>query len=206
MRILIERFNLKIEKLESGCWIFTGCKNGKNYGVFNNPYERTAHRFSWLINNGEIPKNLMVLHTCDNPPCIRIDHLWLGTAKDNTLDMVKKNRSKVPEAPKRGEDNINAKITNEQAFQIVKLIEDGKTTTEIIKELSIGRSIINDIRCRKSRKYLNFKKPEHKYPKYFKNCLVCSEEYKLKLYRFNSAKFCSFKCYWKSLTGKECLK
>ena len=94
----------------------------------------------------------------------------------------------------------------EQAFQIVKLIEDGKTTTEIIKELSIGRSIINDIRCRKSRKYLNFKKPEHKYPKYFKNCLVCSEEFKLKLYRFNSAKFCSFKCYWKSLTGKECLK
>ena len=55
-------------------------------------------------------------------------------------------------------------------------------------------------------KYLNFKKPEHKYPKYFKNCLVCSEEFKLKLYRFNSAKFCSFKCYWKSLTGKECLK
>ena len=67
-------------------------------------------------------------------------------------------KKQVKPKVQRGEDNINAKITNEQAFQIVKLIEDGKTTTEIIKELNIGRSIINDIRFRKSRKYLNFKK------------------------------------------------
>jgi hypothetical protein len=53
----------------------------------------SAHRFAWLIQHGPIPDGLMVLHHCDTPLCIRGSHLFLGTAKDNSLDMAQKGRA-----------------------------------------------------------------------------------------------------------------
>jgi len=57
--------------------------NGKHY---------LAHRLVWEVVNGEIPPGLCVLHRCDNPPCVNIDHLFLGTLKDNADDMLIKRR------------------------------------------------------------------------------------------------------------------
>lgn len=51
-----------------------------------------AHRSAWVLERGEIHDGLHVLHHCDNPPCVNIDHLFLGTQKDNTLDMLSKGR------------------------------------------------------------------------------------------------------------------
>jgi hypothetical protein len=92
---VIDRFNSKVKKLESGCWVFTGSKDrdGYGYAYCKDKMDKVpAHRLSWIINNGPIPKGLSVCHSCDNPPCVRIDHLWLGTQKENMLDMIKKNR------------------------------------------------------------------------------------------------------------------
>lgn len=75
------------------CWEWQAYKNKFGYGLFNvNYYATMAHRVSWELNNGPIPKGLYVLHKCDNPCCVNPNHLWLGTYKDNMRDCVAKGR------------------------------------------------------------------------------------------------------------------
>jgi hypothetical protein len=61
---------------------------------------KRAHIVSYLLFNGPIKEGLLVCHKCDNPGCVRPDHLFLGTAKDNSEDMISKGRRKVPKNPK----------------------------------------------------------------------------------------------------------
>jgi hypothetical protein len=76
--------------LESpACWIWTGNIGPNGYGRFG---QRYAHRLSYEWMRGPIPEGMFVLHHCDNPPCVRPDHLFLGTAADNSHDMVRKGR------------------------------------------------------------------------------------------------------------------
>jgi hypothetical protein len=88
------RFWAKVSKGD-GCWIWTGSRNPKGYGRLNTGNRvRLAHAISWELSHGAVPDGLWVLHRCDNPPCVRPDHLWLGTAADNTADMVAKGRQR----------------------------------------------------------------------------------------------------------------
>lgn len=82
----------RTDKKENGCWEFTGFKNLKGYGKLRSSGQQLAHRVSWVIHNGDIPKGMLVCHKCDNPPCCNPDHLFLGTAKDNAHDAIKKGR------------------------------------------------------------------------------------------------------------------
>lgn len=96
-----QRFMAKVVKDESGCWIWNGCKDGEprnggdkrgRYGKFAlDGYHMTgAHRASYILFVGVIPKNLFVCHRCDIPSCVNPEHLFLGTVKDNSDDLVKK--------------------------------------------------------------------------------------------------------------------
>jgi len=88
-----ESFLKKVRIKSSGCWHFTGAINTTGYGVvgFKGKVWQ-AHRLSYYFHNGAIPDGLMVLHKCDNRRCVNPDHLFLGTAKDNTQDMINKGR------------------------------------------------------------------------------------------------------------------
>lgn len=83
----------------STCWIWKGARYSLHgYGAFGcRSWEekwvaRQAHRVSWLIATGTLPEGLFVLHKCDNRSCVRPDHLFLGTQRDNLADMTQKGR------------------------------------------------------------------------------------------------------------------
>lgn len=87
MVVELDRFLSKVVLVESGCheWQSTIKKDG--YGQFwFRGVPAKAHRVSYMLQVGEIPEGLMVLHKCDNRKCVNPDHLYLGTAKDNIRD------------------------------------------------------------------------------------------------------------------------
>jgi hypothetical protein len=87
------RFWRKVIKIEH-CWEWAAYKNKKGYGQIKIQGKVLgAHRVSWLLAVGEIEAGLCVLHTCDNPKCVRPDHLFLGTNADNVDDKYKKGRA-----------------------------------------------------------------------------------------------------------------
>jgi hypothetical protein len=97
------RFWAKVHKT-GYCWLWTGGTARKGYGAFTvhttgGNKTLVAHRFAWRVTKGRIPRNLFVLHKCDNPPCVRPSHLWLGTQLDNIHDCIKKNRHRAAVKP-----------------------------------------------------------------------------------------------------------
>ncbi len=97
------------------CWVWTAALGNWGYGVIGFGRRLVkAHRASWELHYGPIPVGLKVLHHCDNPPCVRPDHLFIGTLTDNSRDMVSKGRRFVP----RGEQAALAKLTADQVRQI----------------------------------------------------------------------------------------
>ena len=84
-------------KEENDCWEFKGSKNKNGYGKIGVGGKKndSAHRVIFKIYNSDIPKDMVILHTCDNPSCCNPKHLVLGTQNDNIQDMVQKGRNKV---------------------------------------------------------------------------------------------------------------
>jgi hypothetical protein len=92
----VPRFWAKVRKTR-GCWEWTGAKYPNGYGAFARRHGSVngAHRFSYEIAHGPIPKNLSVLHRCDNRICVKPEHLFLGDQRDNVRDGIKKKRIKT---------------------------------------------------------------------------------------------------------------
>lgn len=88
------RFWMRVDK-SGECWTWTAARGDHGYGSFTDDDGRSvsAHRFSHQLHYGPIPKGLVVCHKCDNPPCVRPDHLFLGTQADNVRDMQAKGRA-----------------------------------------------------------------------------------------------------------------
>lgn len=97
----------------TGCWLWDKATHPFGYGAIRiGDVTAAAHRVAYECWVGPIPDGLFACHKCDVPRCFRPDHLFLGTKADNSADMVKKCRNG------RGQNNGNAKLTDEQAKAI----------------------------------------------------------------------------------------
>lgn len=145
-----ERFESYVEKSDE-CWEWTGGR-AKSYGKFNmgSPVHRQypAHRVAWMLENGSIPDGLCVLHRCDNPPCVRPDHLFLGTPQQNSLDMSHKRRQIFQKHPERvfGELNNAAKLRECDVLEIRRLYRETKITqVQLAAQFGVANNTVSSL-------------------------------------------------------------
>jgi DNA-binding CsgD family transcriptional regulator len=141
------------------CWIFTSNKNRKGYGtLFNEGTTKMAHRLSWEVHHGPIPPGMLVCHKCDNPPCVRPDHLFVGTVLDNAEDMIRKGRHSSrshPERIARGERLPHAVLTAEMVRLIRLKKSQGESYNQIARDLKLNRGTIAAAGSRKNWKHVD---------------------------------------------------
>jgi hypothetical protein len=139
---LFEDFLDRVCRSPSGCWEWVGARYPHGYGLLEMPGRGrvTAHRFSYEHFCGPIPAGLFVCHCCDNPPCIRPDHLFLGTLRDNTEDAVTKGR--YP----RGERNgAGAKLTPAGVVEIRQRRAAGESCESIARSFGVSRAAVRHV-------------------------------------------------------------
>ena len=139
---------------DTGCRIWLGGKAShshpeKCYGEIrvSEPGKTTrwrVHRLMWEINHGDIPANLLVRHFCHTRLCINIDHLGIGTAKDNYEDARKAGRHT------HGEIQGSAKMTADQVKEIRRLRDESVSQRKVAKMFGIGRTTVAHIERRES--------------------------------------------------------
>lgn len=123
----VERFWSRVLKSEE-CWICTLGPSSIYSRLGVNGQNVLGHVFSWMITNGQVPDGMKVCHSCDNPRCVRPDHLYLGTHSENMRDMVRKKRNK----PNLGEKNHLAKLTaGDVLFIRYELAVRGRTISSL---------------------------------------------------------------------------
>lgn len=96
---LAKRFWDRVDFKPGGkCWLWTGSLSDRGYGYLRHEGRiRRATHLSWEYANGaSFPAGMFACHHCDNPPCVNPEHLFVGTARDNSLDMVAKGRAYKP--------------------------------------------------------------------------------------------------------------
>jgi hypothetical protein len=138
-----------------GCWIWTGSKRGngqERYGVINVGKHRPgAHRFSWTLHNGPIPKGFDILHDCDNPRCVNPAHLCAGTHQQNMSERDYRGRGFKP----LGELSPLHTLTADQVRVIKMRIRDGLSDKEIAVDYPVSHFAIREIRAGRNWKHID---------------------------------------------------
>lgn len=147
-RPLADRFWDKVEKSTGDvCWPWRGARLREGYGhimLTRNPDRRArAHRVCWELHYGPIPEGLIVMHICDNPPCVNPAHLRLGTIGDNNRDRSNKGRGR--ENRQWGADNPNARLREDDARAIIAALRAGETQTAIATRFAVKQPQVSRI-------------------------------------------------------------
>lgn len=139
---LEDRFWRSVNKsAPNGCWLWTGGTMGEaGYGSFwALGRNHSTHRFVWELSHGLVPAGLCVCHQCDVRLCVNPAHLFLGTPKDNTQDMVRKRRGIS------GERHPLSKLTTDQVVTIRSRWASGEKQNRLADEYGVSKSMIGAI-------------------------------------------------------------
>ena len=130
-----------IEPDENGCWLWPGGIESNGYGrAAHNGKVWWAHRLSYTHHKGAIPAGALVCHRCDVRHCVNPEHLFIGTAADNTADMLSKKRHKF------GEQAHHAKLT-EAAVRQIRV--DKRPGWKLAEVYGVSQTTISEVRHRK---------------------------------------------------------
>ena len=139
-----QRFWKKVDKTDS-CWQWTGSTNGK-YGKIRCEDQGPllyAHRYSYLLHYGDYDQSMQVCHHCDNPLCVRPDHLFLGTHADNMADRQAKGRQS------RGSDRPAAKLSEHDVSMIKWALDAGVRGNKLAELFGVTPALISYIKVGK---------------------------------------------------------
>lgn len=128
------------------CMEWTGTVPPHGYGqICIDGRQRRAHRVMAELYEGQIPSDVMVCHKCDNPRCVRPDHLFLGTAKDNARDRQNKGRFTPPVFQR--DNHPRAKLTTVQAADIRTRLRPGHggNTKQLAGEFGVTAATISNL-------------------------------------------------------------
>ena len=152
-----QRFQMQFKKTET-CWVWTSNRDRYGYGRFHGAVDgvltKFAHRYSYMLHRGPIPNGMLVCHSCDNPPCVNPDHLFLGSEEDNMRDKIAKGRHVHP----FGQDAPRAVLTEEQVRDI---LIDPRPHTAIAADYGVKGSTIGSIKQRISWSHITDVEPVH---------------------------------------------
>jgi hypothetical protein len=148
-----DRFFKNVHKSDDGCWIWQASVDEDGYGNFaalvNGVKVTKAHRFSYMHHTGEVLTPFqLVMHSCDNPPCVNPDHLSPGSAAENTNDMIRKGRHI------EGRKIHSAKVSKLSDDEVRELLADPRPYEEIARAYGIHKQHVNMLKNRKRRLFV----------------------------------------------------
>lgn len=150
---LAEHFWSKVQKTPA-CWLWQATRRPAGYGTYYiNRYPALAHRVAWELTYGPIPKGLHVCHSCDNPPCVRPEHLFLGSQTANLRDAHGKGRLVKTGLP--GDSNPAARLSTEDVLEIRRLAAAGPVNKkELGRRFGVSHTTIRGVIERKTWKHI----------------------------------------------------
>ena len=160
---LDQRFWRYVQPASDGCWHWQGAVNEHGYGVIGRAGRGTglvkAHRLSYEIATGlRLRRDQLVCHHCDNPRCVNPAHLFVGTPRDNVIDMWRKGRGFLP--PRLpGSRNPSAKLDERRIHEVFRLRHQGLTTYEIADVFAMSKTAICAVLNRKTWRHVHV--PHH---------------------------------------------
>ena len=125
---------------QTGCWEWQLSTNKDGYGyVWYQGKNHYAHRVAFMLTyNVELTRDDYICHSCDNPACVKPEHLFFGDQQVNMDDMTEKNRAA------RGEQNGRAKLTRDQVLEIRTLVGT-EAPSRLASRYGVSPSTISDI-------------------------------------------------------------